>query len=104
MARQVGCTVQSDDLMAAKFTSVLCHCNDVRPFTEEAANAMQVDDLLANSGLTIVGNDAISAIEVKHQGYQLYPVPSDQVEQFQALQTAAAFVANELLGCASDSE
>lgn len=65
---------------------------------------MQVDDLLATCGHSISGEYAIAALEVKHDGFQLYPVPSEESEQFSSLQTAAAFVSSELLGSESGSE
>ena len=63
---------------------------------------LQVDDLLQSHGLAIRGEKAIAALNVKHTGLQLYPVHSDQPEQFHSLQTAAAFVSSRLL--ASDDE
>ena len=63
-----------------------------------------MDDLLESFGLSISDKDSILALEVEHVGYQLYPVPSEQTENFQSLRTAAAFVYHELLCSDSDSD
>ncbi len=63
-----------------------------------------MDELLHSHGLHITRESAITALNVQHTGYELYPVPSDQGDQFESLQTAAAFVSSELLRADSDSE
>ena len=67
-------------------------------------STLQVDDLIQSCDLSITGGKAITALSIQHQGYELYPVPSDHTDQFHSLQTAAAFVSSELLRADSDSE
>ena len=67
-------------------------------------HALQVDDLLQSNELSITGGKANTAVSIQHKGYELYPVPSEQEDQFKSLQTAAAFVSSELLRADSDSE
>lgn len=67
-----------------------------------------MDDLLHDHGLHLTGPAAISVVAISHSdGLVLYPIdPSQQTqgEQQGGLQTAAAFVPQDLLGSDSDSE
>ena len=65
---------------------------------------VQVDELMERRGARLRGGGHISALEVEHEGFQLYPILPDQADQFSSLQTAAAFVSNQLMASESACE
>jgi len=74
-----------------------------KTFHEEKCNVwLQIDDLMESFHLSILGEAALSALAIEHNGFQLYPVGEDQEEQFQSLRTAGALVSSELMGLESD--
>ena len=65
----------------------------------------QVDDLLQDRGVRLVGQAASSAVAIEHAGYALYPLADeDGADHAQGLQTSAAFVPLHMLGDDSSSE